>query len=413
MFDQPTESQIEADQTAARQPARRRHLLRWGLGLLGAGALARAGTRSAQAANGDPVVAGQTVTASGPTTVQGTVSANPALRATNAFPGTTDALADGVQGYAAGANNAGLFGRNNDLDGIGVSGAAPNGVGVFGESAKGTGVGARSATGQAICAVATGTGTAVLAVADAAGATALYGHATSLGYAGIFQGYTYVAGTFTVNGVKSAAVPHPDGSLRRLYCLESPESYFEDFGRANLASGRASVRLDADFMALVHADEYFVFLTPEGDTRGLYVASRTPSSFEVRELGGGTASLPFTYRVLARRKDILGPRLERVEPPRPPDGMPPVPGPVPAATVSLTGPAATATGTPTPTSPTGPTATASPTPPSATSTPTPAPPSATATQPPASPTGTSSGVAPAGTRSGAAGTSSPTPLPTR
>jgi hypothetical protein len=35
----------------------------------------------------------------------------------------------------------------------------------------------------------------------------------------------------------------------------------------------------------------------------------------VRELKSGTASLSFSYRVVARRKDIAGPRLERVAAP--------------------------------------------------------------------------------------------------
>jgi hypothetical protein len=35
-----------------------------------------------------------------------------------------------------------------------------------------------------------------------------------------------------VSGTKSAAVPFPDGSQRALYCMESPELWFEDFGVA-------------------------------------------------------------------------------------------------------------------------------------------------------------------------------------
>ena len=33
--------------------------------------------------------------------------------------------------------------------------------------------------------------------------------------------------------------------------------------------------------------EYRVFLTPEGNCKGLYVTNKTPSSFEVRELQDG------------------------------------------------------------------------------------------------------------------------------
>ncbi|MCC7369651.1 MAG: hypothetical protein IT306_14575, partial [Chloroflexi bacterium] len=89
-------------------------------------------TRASQAANGDAVLAGQSVSATAPTRISNTVSLTP------------DSTADGVQGYATGANNAGLFGRNNTTDGIGVSGAAPSGTGVFGESSNGFGVGGKS-----------------------------------------------------------------------------------------------------------------------------------------------------------------------------------------------------------------------------------------------------------------------------
>jgi hypothetical protein len=105
--------------------------------------------------------------------------------------------------------------------------------------------------------------------------------ATSL--AGRFVGHVLVEGNHTVTGVKSAAVPHPDGSHRRLYCMEAPESVFEDFGDDRVVNGRASVRLDRDFAAVVRGDHYRVFLTPEGDCKGLYVSNKTPTSFEVRE----------------------------------------------------------------------------------------------------------------------------------
>ena len=71
-----------------------------------------------------------------------------------------------------------------------------------------------------------------------------------------------VGGDFTVvGGAKSAAVPHPDGSHRRLYCVESPESWFEDFGGDTLVCGEAAVALDPDFAAVVDASNYHVFLT--------------------------------------------------------------------------------------------------------------------------------------------------------
>jgi hypothetical protein len=147
--------------------------------------------------------------------------------------------------------------------------------------------------------------------------------ATSL--AGRFVGHVLVEGSFTVTGNKSAAVPHPDGSHRRLYCEESTESWFSDYGRARLVNGRAEVRLDPDFDAVVHGDNYHVFLTARGDCKGLHVSDQGPHRFEVRESQGGTSNLAFDYRVVAKRRDIEGRRLERVPMPAPP-GRPRVDG---------------------------------------------------------------------------------------
>ena len=107
-------------------------------------------------------------------------------------------------------------------------------------------------------------------------------------------------------------MPHPDGSHRRFYSLESPESWFEDFGTGQVVGGRGLVRFDPEFAALTRGDKYHVFLTPRGDCRGLYVNAETSDGFEVHELQGGTSTVSFDYRVVARRKDVAGRRLECV-----------------------------------------------------------------------------------------------------
>ena len=81
------------------------------------------------------------------------------------------------------------------------------------------------------------------------------------GQAGYFSGTVVVVGSLQVTGNKSAVVPHPDGSHRQLYCVESPESWFEDFGEARLKDGRAHIELDPDFAALVATSSYQVFVT--------------------------------------------------------------------------------------------------------------------------------------------------------
>ena len=155
--------------------------------------------------------------------------------------------------------------------------------------------------------------------AGASGGYGVYGGtAVPGGYAGGFAGPVLVVGDFTATGgTKSAAVPHPDGTHRRLYCLESPESLFEDFGEARLVGGRAEVKLDPDFAAVVHNDKYFAFLTEVGDSGGLYVAGQSPTGFEVRARGSASVGVSFYYRVVGTCKDIPAPRLEVVKVPEP------------------------------------------------------------------------------------------------
>ncbi len=104
----------------------------------------------------------------------------------------------------------------------------------------------------------------------------------------------------TITGVVSV------GSGERavgLSAIQSPKNWFEDFGSAELVHGAAVVSLDADFRQTVNTSrEYQVFLTPYGDCKGLYVSNRTANSFEVHELGGGSSSLSFGYRITALRR---------------------------------------------------------------------------------------------------------------
>jgi hypothetical protein len=177
----------------------------------------------------------------------------------------------GVIGFAkpvSGSSGVGVLG--NGGDGIGVLGSAGlKGIGVFGASSD----------------------------------PRLPGRH---GTAGLFLG------AVIVHGAKSAAVPHPDGSHRLLYSLESPESWFEDFGEGHLKAGKVKIELDPDFANVVNTDKYHVFVTSYGDSHGLYVTNRTNRGFEVREQQGGKSSLTFSYRVVARRKDIEGKRLAKV-----------------------------------------------------------------------------------------------------
>jgi len=201
----------------------------------------------------------------------------------------TSAGSHGVYGGSSAASVAGVFGTTTNSAGAGVLGTNDNGIAVQGSSVS-----------SAALFGASGSGTAVV------------GRSTT-GKAAEFFGDVEITGNFTASGMKSAAVKIADGSLRRMYCLESPVSYFEDLGTGQIADGHGSVTLDPMFVSTVDTADYMVFLTPDGDCQGLYVESKSKSGFAVRELMGGKSSIKFSYRIVAKRTGIANERFAPVK----------------------------------------------------------------------------------------------------
>jgi hypothetical protein len=112
-------------------------------------------------------------------------------------------------------------------------------------------------------------------------------------------------GSLICKGTTNAVVPIYGGKRKvAMSSIESPQNWFEDAGSAELVNGTAVVALDPDFIQTVNtALDYKVFPVPNGDCKGLYVTNKTVTSFEVRELSGGTASIRFDYRIMALRKN--------------------------------------------------------------------------------------------------------------
>lgn len=230
----------------------------------------------------------------------------------------------GVAGDSFGALSVGTRGN---ADFLGVIGTATTSItsklvaGVHGESANRAGFGVNGQSGSffGVRGLAgnlklgpSPVGAGVLGVGTM-GSQGVVGMAAPPAFAGLFFG------DIATTGVKSAAVPFPDGSRRLLYAVESPESWFEDFGAGRLVRGRATVKVDPGFRAVVRG-AYQVFLSPEGDCQGLYVARKSGGGFEVRESQGGRSNIRFGYRVVARRKDVAAPRFARAKfPPMPAD----------------------------------------------------------------------------------------------
>ncbi len=248
--------------------------------------------------------------------------------------------ADGVRGFGTGSFSGvagfgdkdagtGVYGQGAcGVRGIGTGGPnlPPAGaVGVYGQAGPNSngveGHGAGVAAGVAGFATDSG-GVGVQAIASGVDGMGLFAtdfdqSGREVGQAaGWFDGRVVVDGDLIVFGAKHAAVRQRDGSRRMLYCMESPESWFEDFGEGRLVKGKATVRLEPGFASLVNEDSFHVFLTPYGDSNGLYVSQRSKQGFEVREQGGGKANVRFSYRIVARRKDIEGERLAKIALPK-------------------------------------------------------------------------------------------------
>ena len=123
-------------------------------------------------------------------------------------------------------------------------------------------------------------------------------------------------GTFVATGTKSAEVKLDDGTPIRLFSEEATEVFFSDYGSAALSGGYARVELDPVFLQTVTINEQHpmkVFVQLEGDCRGVFVANKSATGFDVVELQGGASSAPFSYRVVCKRKHYEDERLATAE----------------------------------------------------------------------------------------------------
>jgi hypothetical protein len=249
-----------------------------------------------------------------------------------------------AQNNGAAAGGAGVYGFTSPADNYGVWGDTDAGVGVLGQSTSGIPIRGQVTPGSSANTIAIyglnnstyagpspgaggfgvygvcANGHGIVGAAATAGGAAGVG-ATNSGagaWGGAFFGPVGVNGPFTVfGGPKSAAVPHPDGTHRRLYCMESPESWFEDFGKGQLQGGQADVTIDPNFAAVADMEDYHVFVTEYGQHNDVCVTEQTPCGFRVKAKDPASSGA-FSWRVVAKRKDIVGERLATVTmPPEP------------------------------------------------------------------------------------------------
>jgi hypothetical protein len=197
-------------------------------------------------------------------------------------------------GVSATANTA-IAGNSSATDGAGVFGASSSsGVGVYGYSASGMGGAFYSGN------------SGYAAYAD--GEIAYYGLTPSNGIAlELFNTSNVHSAVFSVDGEgdvdykgnllhESATA---GGASVRSFSPNSTQPTVEDTGTAQLVRGAAVVRLDPTFAASIEpAAGYRVFVTPGGETNGLFVVGKSAAGFVVRESHAGRSTVPFDYRIV-------------------------------------------------------------------------------------------------------------------
>ena len=174
-------------------------------------------------------------------------------------------------------------------------------------------LGEPNGTGVDAFGFAVGGGAPALNVTDVWGANLIIAHDVACGCDVMSLdpgGNMILKGNITTFGVPLIRVKTVTGHPINTYASQQTEPTIEDFGQGQLVNGEATVRLDPAFADTVDMRKsYLVFITPDGDSRGLYTTQKTASGFVVRENGGGHATLAFDYRIVAKPFGNNSPRL--------------------------------------------------------------------------------------------------------
>jgi hypothetical protein len=175
-------------------PRSRRAILAAGLGGLAATVLHAAGRPDIAAANsGDPVIAGQPVSAAAPTAIRNTIDGT-AIQGISGADAIAVTAKVGVHGYAnQDANARGVFGNSplgtavygTSVSGFGLRGISTSNTGLRGDSTTGTAIRALSGSGRAINASSGGTATPAVSAqvtsSDNAAKSAVQGYVGAAG----------------------------------------------------------------------------------------------------------------------------------------------------------------------------------------------------------------------------------------
>jgi hypothetical protein len=238
--------------------------------------------------------------------------------------GTSDDALHAVTSATNGTSGLAGIATGTSGSAHGVYGASSNGDGVYGTSSSPAENTADVSAG--VYGVSTSNGSGVIALAR--GGNASLGEEPAIiaeaeGYGDLFYAVsTYYNAECTIDGganldcsgsisggVVKVRQKTSTGRHVLTYASRSASETIEDVGTARMYDGVANVQISSDFAGVMDGQWYYVFLTPLGDTRGLYVSRKSASGFQVRETEHGRGSLEFDYRIVAHPLGAASDRL--------------------------------------------------------------------------------------------------------
>ncbi|MBX7242736.1 MAG: hypothetical protein K1X92_13420, partial [Bacteroidia bacterium] len=137
-------------------------------------------------------------------------------------------------------------------------------------------------------------------------------------YAGTNVAYAYVGGNdgfgatkITGTGAVAEIVPTPNHGRVKLFCPESPEYWYQDYGTVNLTEGFAHVELDpilAEIIVVNEENPIKVFATPVNMLyfEGVTITNQTATGFDLVELNGAKHSGKVDYQLICKPKTNFG-----------------------------------------------------------------------------------------------------------
>jgi len=126
---------------------------------------------------------------------------------------------------------------------------------------------------------------------------------------GTYSALAYAGYGILSNGTKSTMVKDAQGQERVLFCNESPEVLFEDYGEGQLVKGKAHINLDpllAKNVTINDKHPLRVFIQLEGDCNGVFVTNKSANGFDVVELKSGTSYTNFSWHIVCNRASESG-----------------------------------------------------------------------------------------------------------